>query len=812
MNRSGLLRSVALLAALTFLTACKSDEEKGQELVEAAQELLDQGDSARASIQLRNALELLPNDKDARLSLAGIYLADNQDQLAYREYLRVAEQFPNEISARVNLAELAFEYTDWEEFRRHGTALVEANSELPRAEVIELGLQYQQAVEAQDLTALEGYVVQAEAMIADQPDNIILVSMLMDGKARDGAYAEAISYLDQLIAAAPDKRLLQEQRLALVVEQGIDSEIQAQLRNMVTLYPEDAALKVSLVRFHMSRDNPDGAEAFLRELSDPTAEDTGLFVDLVQFLAQVRGPEAARAELEAAVEAAPENLQAKALLAAMDFEDGRTDAAIAALETLIADREPNDEINQIKVGLARMMVATGNEVGARALVEAVIASDAGQVEALKMQAEWQLAADDTDAAIASLRRALDNAPSDAEAMTLMSEVYVRTGASELSRDFLALAVEASGNAPTESLRYARVLLNERQFLPAEDILLPALRLAPGNIPILAMLGELYIAMEDNPRTEQVIATLRRMETPEALRLANSLEAEQISARSGPEEVIAFLEGLAAQSGDDFSANLLLLRAQLEAGETDSAVALISELVAERPENLQIASVYGGVLQVAGRWDEAETVYRDILAQAPQSDILWLRLSQIVVAQGDPDAGFAVVEEGLGHVPDSPNLLWAKASFLERRGMIDETIAIYDDLYAKNSGSVVIANNLASTLATYKDDAESLEKARRIARRLEGATQPALQDTYGWILSRLGQHRDALTYLEPAAEGLRNDPLVQYHLAATYVAAGRDGDALPFFQRAIDLAGPADTRPQINLARAELERINAAGSE
>ena len=72
-------------------------------------------------------------------------------------------------------------------------------------------------------------------------------------------------------------------------------------------------------------------------------------------------------------------------------------------------------------------------------------------------------------------------------MNLMHEAYTRLGDTNLAREYLALAVEASGNAPEPSLRYARALMQEDRYLPAEDVLLPALQQAPGNVELLTLL-------------------------------------------------------------------------------------------------------------------------------------------------------------------------------------------------------------------------------------------------------------------------------------------------------------------------------------
>ena len=78
------------------------------------------------------------------------------------------------------------------------------------------------------------------------------------------------------------------------------------------------------------------------------------------------------------------------------------------------------------------------------------------------------------------------------------------------------------------------------------------------------------------------------------------------------------------------------------------------------------------------------------------------------------------------------------------------ITIYEALYARNSNTPLLANNLASLLVNNRDDAASLARAELIARRLRGTDVPAFQDTYGWIAHRLGNHDEALHYLKPAA--------------------------------------------------------------
>jgi tetratricopeptide (TPR) repeat protein len=145
----------------------------------------------------------------------------------------------------------------------------------------------------------------------------------------------------------------------------------------------------------------------------------------------------------------------------------------------------------------------------------------------------------------------------------------------------------------------------------------------------------------------------------------------------------------------------------------------------------------------------------------------------------------------------------RAAALERGGDFEGAIAVYEALYAEDGEDLVIANNLASLLSAHREDAESLERAAAVARRLRGIEVPAFQDTWGWIESRRGNPEAALPPLEAAARGLPEDPLVRYHLGMTYLALGRAAAARTELETMLDLAGPDSALPQVARARAAL---------
>ena len=789
------------------LAGCKSDAERADEYFQSGMELLESGDVDRAIVQFRNVFEFDPSHLESRQVMAAHFMEPRNWRAAYGQYLAIAEQYPENFEARRALAELAFVGGNWEEFERHGAVAIAAQPEDPQVKAIDLGLKYRTAAIDEDNPARQALVAPAEALLVELPENRILNNLLIDSYVRDGAMDKALARTDVLLALEPDNRQLYTRRLGLLGQLQDMPMIEAHLRTMVEQFPGDTEFYSTLLRFYVSQERMDDAEAFLREISSPTDEDPGLFLNLIQFVGQTKGEEAARVEIERAIAENPAPNRFKAMLAMLDFQAGQQDQAIAEMESILSGADITEtETQDIQITLGRMLVGTGNQVGARRLVEEVLAQNASNVEALKMQVSWQLQADETDAAIANLRIALDTAPDDVQVMNLTYEAYTRLGEAALAREYLAQAVEASGNAPEPSLRYARVLMSEELYLPAEDVLLPALRQASDNVDLLTVLGQLYLAMEDMSRTTQVINTLNRIDTDQSRGVANALQVEVLNQQNGTEEALSYLESLAGGEDAGLGERLALMRARLQVGETAQALQMAEQLIEENPDDIRFKQVLAGAQTATGDLTGAEASLREVTAAAPAQAVqAWLQLSRIARRQGDVAKADAIIDEALEATGKHPNIMWVKATVLERGSDIEGAIAIYEELYAQNSSSPIIANNLASLLATYRDDPESLERAWVVGRRLRGAENPALQDTYGWLLYRRGQVEEALPYLENAAASLE-DPVVAAHLGFAYAALERNEEALAQLQKAVDMAGPVDTRARIEAARAEITRL------
>ena len=801
--------TAALLGGIGLLSACESSEERAEKHFQAGMELLEQGDVDRALVEFRNVFKLNGEHKDARIAYARAELGRGNTAAAYSQYLRLVEQYPENLEGRRALAQIALDTGNWEEVARHAPKALELAPEDPMVQSINNALSYFNAIQDRDERARRAAVERARGFLAEDPAMFSARKVVIDDLIRKQDWTAALEQIDAGLAASPDLDTLYPLRLGVLNELGDTAALEDQLRKMIERFPEEDIYKDSLAQLYISGGNIDAAEEFLRGLADPAADDLTPVYRLIAFLRDFRDTETAIAELGTYIEAGGPNTPLfRSLHAGMTFDEGKHEAAIAEMESILESAERTAQTRQIEIDLARMLFKTGNNVGARALVERVLEEDPTQIDGMKLKADWLIRDDKTGDAIVLLREALGEAPRDPDLMTLMAQAHERDGNRQLMSEMLSLAVEASGNAPGESLRYAGILVEEGKNTSAEAVLIDALRLAPNNLPLLSALGRLYVQMENWGRAENVIRVLNQSDDETARTIAKEITALKLAAQERDSELMSFLTELTEDPVLGQRADLAIIESYLARADAAGARQHLESLLEEDPKDPELRFILGSLMARSEEYDGAEAMFRGLLEDDLKDERAWSALYQVLRAQGAAEDAARVLEEALQQLPGSANLLWAKAGELESTGDVEGAIAIYEDLYEQNSSAPIVANNLASLLANYREDPESLSRAYSIARRLRGTDIAPFQDTYGWISYRLGNYEEALSHLEPAAEGLPEEPSVQYHLGKTYAALGRQVEALEALRRAADLTAQSTPPYAEDLAQeiARIERI------
>ena len=804
-----LLVTVLFCASLA-LAGCKNSEERAADHYAQALTLLEADDTTRAFLELRNVFRHDGTHQDARKLYADLMLAQGDVPEAARHYQLLAEQYPDMVEVRQILAELAIDLSDWDEARRHGQAAINLAPDESRSVAIGLALAYQQAVRDRDVFARVNLVAQAAALIETLPDNLTLRRILIEQMLAENDQDGAMVQIDAALEIKPEDSTLNLAKLQILFQRNDTPAVTAQLEAMVEYFPDSLELRDDLLRWYIASDQVDRAETFLRTRAGDVAENPDAHLAVVDLLRATQGNMAARVELERLANATEGTSNAHAYLAAlavMDFQEGAQDQAIASLQTIVDQAERSDQTRDLMMRLANMYIATAQESQARELVASVLEQDRTHVNALLQRASWAIAEGEINQAVNDLRTAQSQAPRDARIMSALATAFIRDGSLDLAGEQLVMAVQASGSAPAETLRYIAFLRDQRRTSGVEALLNDARRAHPQNAAILMELAGVYLEAARWPEAREIAVAIEALDGDETMLMAQGVRAAILLGQNQVDEGLLLLERQAAQMDENLRGHALVLTMQLRTGRAQVARDYIAQLLEAEPDNPELLLLSANLYALTGNASAAEAEYRRILEIRPDADNVARLLYGLLLGSNRLEEASALLEVVLEAAPESMILNFFQAGELERAGDFESAIAAYEAMHARDTSNIVLRNNLASMLSTYREDDTSLVRALDLARPLRTSDVPAFLDTYGWIAYRQGNLETAQAYLERAAEALPDEPLVQYHLAMVYADLEREEEAIELFERAIELAGARDL-PQIAKARARLIELTS----
>lgn len=231
-------------------------------------------------------------------------------------------------------------------------------------------------------------------------------------------------------------------------------------------------------------------------------------------------------------------------------------------------------------------------------------------------------------------------------------------------------------------------------------------------------------------------------------------------------------------------------ASLEAGEAGARQAWLTGVLAEilemGDEAIEwYARVDGALKQradlrrailLAGRDDlvGARTVLADV-RRSPQPDIseqAWLVEGQILSESGNNEQALELLSEALTELPGSSQLLYARAMAAVNA---DQLALAEQDLRTIIQGdpeNAVALNALGYTLSDRTDRQREALRLIETALALE-PDNPAILDSMGWVLFRLGRAEEGLPYLREAAEAEPHPEIVAHLIEVLWTLDMRD---------------------------------------
>lgn len=786
---------VATLVSALALTACGGAEARLGGHMERGQEYFAEENYEKARVEFRNALQIAPEDAQARYMTAVVAEKLGNIADAARLYQSTLEADAGHLKARAAL----------------GRVYVFAGMPDKAKEIIESGLASHP--EDPDLLTVRGALrmqlkdpagalADAEQAVKLAPSNENAAALLASMYRQNGQVERAIGLLKETIERVPSSVELRPVLASLYTAMGERELADEQLRKIIELRPKELRYRQLLAQSYVVAKELDKADEAMRDTIAALPESTDAKLAYVEFIAAQRSMDRAMESLRAFIAKEPDNYELQFGLGSLQMRARRTEDALATYRRILeADKDgvqglaARNRIAAIHVGARRYDEASK-------LVAEVLKENPQDNDALILRANMAMERGDPAAAITDLRSVLRDQPQAIGILRALARAHLANSEPTLAEESLRNALEVAPTDVALRVELGQLLTQTGRVEQAVPILEEAVNRAPDNA---------------GAREAMIRALIGTNELDAARRAAEDLKLVAPSSASG-----SFLAGMVAQNQgrlDDaqrefekalklqpqaMDALTALTRLDMQRGRGAAAISRIQAAIDGGVKNPITRNMLAEVYLAQKEPGKALPLLAEALKESPKWWVLHRNFASAKLLAGDQAGAIAAYEAGIRATNHQPALVADLASIYERLNRIDDAIAQYEELHRRNPRLDLAANNLAMLLVTYKQDPASLDRARDLSAPFATSEVAAYLDTHGWVRFKRGEIHQALPVLERAAAESPDSKVVLFHLGMAQSEAGERDKAIATLEKALAGDGKFAGNDEARLTLARLK--------
>jgi tetratricopeptide (TPR) repeat protein len=792
---------VGTLAVTLLLCACGNAQSRKAGYVQHGQTYFAAGNYDKARLEFRNAAQIDPKDPEVRFMLGRVAEKTGDVRTALGQYQAVLNVNPAHAGARVALARLyllgglpdkAIELVE------PGLASDPKNPQL---------LTVRGAARAQlgnAAAALED--AQTAVQLAPGDDYAVaLLASLYKQQNEPGKAVAAVKAGLQHLPNSVDLRLILAE-LDVAQQQPADAEVQ--LRAVIALEPKVIMHRYRLARFYLQQKNVDAAETILRESVSSNPDNIDAKLQMSEFLASQRGAEQAAAQVDQYFAAEPNNDKLRLVLGEFLAQSGHPEPAEHAFRAVMAHAGTAADGLAARDRLAALLIGRKDVAGASTLIAEVLKYNARDNDALILRGNLALARGEAPAAISDLRAVLRDQPNAVAVMRELALAYQQNNEPDLAEQTLRSAVQTSPKDFQSRLALAQVLFTANKLDQAQPLLEQLASENPGSIRVQESLFRVQGARQ---HYAEAVATAQSIEHIQPkLGLGYYMAGVAEEAEKKPDEAAKdYQQALERQpdAGEPLSA---LVQLEMSRKQGVAAMSLLNATIARSPTNAVAHNLKADILLAQGQVDAAIASYQDAVQAAPDwvQGYHGLAIAQQMAKRND-DA-IHTLQSGIDKTKGSSALVGELSNLYEHLGRVDDAVALYEGILARNPNSFFAANNLAMLLVTYRQDAASLARAQKLSEQLAASSAVNLIDTRGWVKFKSGDFHGAESLLQQAVDKAPTAPEMRYHLAMAQLRSGEQQAAQQNLESALRSNQPFAGIDEARAALAQIRKVASVG--
>jgi len=598
------------------------------------------------------------------------------------------------------------------------------------------------------------------------PDNIPSLQLIGSIYYIKGQYEQARQALSRVVAAYPSNEYAAKILSATLLKTRQPKQVITLLAPFAAKSRDPQLLSLLGSAYIQDKQNAKGME-ILEKASTLAPKEAGIQTQLA--MAQLLAGENSRAveQLESAVDLSPDLVQAEILLTLAHIRNKEYQQAIKTAKRLQKKNDQNPVAYNL-MGAAYMGMNKPQE--ARKQFMAALKVDPKFTVASLNLARLDEKEGNLEGAKTQYKEILKRQPDHVAALLSLAHVLESEGDPKGALTYVLKAYERNPSNVAPGLYLIRYYLKQGDPLNAMSIARSLKDNASDNPQVLKALGAVQIANKQYSNAIQTYQSLSELEpdSPEP----DYLMAKAYFAMGKMSSAKSHLQHSLKHNSDYVLAQLAMVDLEVKAGNIKQALTVAKTIQRKHPDSPLGFQVEGGIQLHEKHYNSAISHYKKALAIRKSTEAV-TNLSNAYVKAGKKKESISLLEGWLKDNPSDIRVNLLLGSTYQAGKENRKAIARYERVLELDPNNVVSLNNLA-WLYHVENNPDALAYAKRAYQMVPG--NPAIADTYGWLLVQTGGVKKGLDILRKAADQAPGILDIRYHHAYALHKSGRNKEA------------------------------------
>ncbi|MDT8364680.1 MAG: PEP-CTERM system TPR-repeat protein PrsT [Nitrosomonas sp.] len=786
-----------ILIAVFILSACGQSKD-AQALVAEAKQHQQKGDDKAAIIQLKNALQLSPEDAEIRFLLGTLYNREGNIPAAEKELSKALSLGMDSVKV---LPELGQAWLGTGQFQKvldetgklssldnqtellvlRGNALLAMGKFQEAREMFEQGLK-ENPEQAGALIGMARYSLTQNNIeaamnftndaVTHNPKNSDAALFKGDLLRAQGNTADALTLYEKVISLQPDAVAAYINRAAILIGDKKFDTAQADLETALKLSPGNLAANYTQALLDFSQKKHEAARETLQQIlgAAPGHMPSVLLMGATQFA--LGSYSKAQQQVGTYLKAIPNNLYAIKLMASIQLKNNQ---AKQSVETLAPALNAAQQDPQLFALAGEAYMRAGEFARATEYFEKADALMPDNAELHTAMAMSKLAQGDSKSAIADLEMAsqLDSQSGRAGVMLAMTHLQ-RQEYNKALEVVAALQANHPGNPLFHNLQ-GGIYLGKKDLTKARASFNQAVALQADYFPAISNLVRLDL-QENDPGAARARLTAVLQKDKKHLQAMQTLAG--IALAQGDNDVATrWMEQASEANPDNLSASLQLGLHYLRVEQPKKSLALAKKLQIANGDNLSVIELLARASLANNDKEAALDNFQKLAARMPDSAPAQLQLAQMYVAMQDNKAAEAALKKALVIQPDLVEAKVARARLAAQAGRKDQALKVTREIQQQHDqlsvgfeleGDLLREQDAASAAKAY-DKALTKQKSSQLMIKLHEA------------LVRSNNEKQAEKRINEWINEHTTDAITRTYLAGIYLARKQYDPAIKQYQ-------------------------------